>query len=162
MILDAVASAHAGLELAALLATTAFAWRLGGRAERLGALLLVAGWLIATSTGLILGAASSAAALLNETLGAGGLLLVAVRYSSLWLGPALLSYSGGFALHAVRLGAVDPPAWPGLSEPMMHETIGYLVLLAVAGGTLAAMIERHRAAKLRAAPPPPAGSVAAI
>jgi len=143
MVIGGIGGVNGCLGLMALLATATFAWTKGGEAERLGALLLSAGWLLACLMRLALGAQIDGLPFLPEALDAGGLLLVAVRYSSLWLGPALLSYSGGFALHAVRLGAVDPQPALAPNDVMLHDLMGYVALLAVVGGTVAAMRRRH-------------------
>ncbi len=86
---------------ALLLAVCAFAWLKGAPAERYGSLLILALNVLADIAlalayprfpGLIL-------ASLDFTL-AGGLLLLAVRYSSVWLGLAMLLQSVSLCSHA--------------------------------------------------------------
>jgi len=142
--------------LIALVLTAAFAWRHGGGAERLGASWLLIGGILAVLLHPLLGASINALPFLWEAIDAVGLVLVAVRYSSLWLGPALMIYSGGFALHAVRLGAVDPQPVPADAFPWLHDVLSYLVQAVLAAGTVAAMRRRGRRSVVKAAPPPSA------
>ena len=131
------------LGLIALLATATFAWRLGGKAERLGALILTLGWAAAALARILVGSSLAAAPLFSDAINAAGLLWVALRYSSLWLGPAMLCYSGAMAAQAVQLGAVEAQGWPAAFFPVLDPILGNLVLAAVAGGTLAAMRRRR-------------------
>lgn len=145
---SAFGSVHPEFGLAALLATVLFAWSQGGRAERLGAALLILGWVAARLAQPLIGHASGPPSFLSDAIDASGFLWVAIRYSSLWLGPTLLFYSGDFALDALQMGQVALPPWHGMTAyPLLNGLINYLVLVAVVGGTLATMIKRRRAQK---------------
>lgn len=83
------------------LAVALLAWFRGGLPERYGALLFVGAglavfishaWLSRSAEGLFL--------LTIDALLAGGFPALAIRYSSLWIGAAMLLQAGQFSLHA--------------------------------------------------------------
>lgn len=80
-------------------------WK-GGPAERSGAVMILVAWLGAT---LIQAAAKAyilpIAFLASDAVLAAGLLLLAIRYSSLWMGAAMLLQATGLALHAAYFAA---------------------------------------------------------
>lgn len=80
-------------------------WK-GGPAERSGAMMIMVAWLGAT----VIQAAAKAyvlpvAFLASDAALAAGLLLLAIRYSSLWMGAAMLLQAIGLALHAAYFAA---------------------------------------------------------
>lgn len=129
--------------LAILLPTALFAFSQGGRSERLGAGMLLLSALTSTLIERLAGAALGPAPLLRDVSAACGLLFVAIRYSSLWLGPALLFYSGDLTMIAARLGALGVAPDQG-APSALDGLVGYLVPAAIAASTLGAMIRRRR------------------
>lgn len=107
--------------LAFSLAACVFAFLKGGRAERLGAAVILANMLLALigehffpkSILLWLDAATATA-----------MLLIAVRYASPWLGGVMLLYAIQFALHAYYFVAQKP-------RDTFHVTVNNLDFLAI-------------------------------
>jgi len=144
------AGGYSVLGLAALVATALFAWREGGRAERLGGVLLVLGWMVGGIARQMIGHPNVAGPFLSDAVDATGFVLVAVRYSCLWLAPTLLIYSGGFTLRAIELGMFGSPQWPAmLNYATITDGLSYLVLFVVAWATYVTMMERQRATRLK-------------
>ena len=80
-----------------------------------------------------------------------GFLFISVRYSSLWLGLAMLIQSFGFALHAIQLGDEDAPRWHGwIIYLLISNILSYMVLIALCGGTVATILQRRRLARSKA------------
>lgn len=80
------------------------AWRWGGRAERSVATLLLATFVIVVVTGLALGSELHQGVYLTlDGLLAVGLLFLALRHATLWLGVAVLLQGVQFSLHAYYL-----------------------------------------------------------
>lgn len=165
------------LGLASLAATGAFAWWKGGRAERLGTLMLAVSWLGADVARGFSGQMMPIIPLLaSDALTSAAFLYIAIRYSSLWLGAAMIFRAIGFALHAAQLSDSDAPRWHGfIIYLLINNILSYLVLLSLAGGTVATMVQRRRLARnranaeakaagrmggmIRVPPPPPATAI---
>src|SRR5688572_16292250 len=84
-----------------LIITSVLALKMGGPAERIGMLLMIAvavigGVIEATLSGSVRGVAH----LVNDAVLAIGFLAVALRYGNLWLGGAMLLQAVQFSLHA--------------------------------------------------------------
>ncbi len=89
-----------------ILAACFLAWRLGGKPERQGALLVLTTSFLASFPGLIPDHDLQRGAFLAvDGLLAGGLLLLALRYARVWLGVAVLLQGVQFSLHAYYLVA---------------------------------------------------------
>ena len=140
------------ISLIVLVTTCLFTWIKGGPPERLGAVMVVVSWLgtdfARAATGLTI---PTSVMFLSDLLLSLGFLYVSVRYSSLWLGLAMLFESFCFALHALQLGDNDAPRWHGMIiYLLLNNILSYLVLLTLAGGTLATMHKRALARRARA------------
>jgi hypothetical protein len=163
-----------------LATTCAFAWWKGGPAERLGTAMLAISWIGADLARGVSGEQIPTVIILgSDVLLAAGFLYVAVRYSSLWLGAAMILQAGAFALHAAQLSAIDNgPRWHGFILYLLLDNLrSYAVLLALTGGVAAAIVKRRRQAREKAAaearseaarqrkaqfivpPPPPAAAI---
>ncbi|KQV62824.1 MULTISPECIES: hypothetical protein [unclassified Caulobacter] len=89
-----------------ILAACFLAWRLGGKPERQGALLVLATSFLASFPGLIPDHDLQRVAYLAvDGVLAGGLLLLALRYARIWLGVAVLLQGVQFSLHAYYIVA---------------------------------------------------------
>src|SRR3954463_3052716 len=89
-----------------ILAACFVAWRLGGRPERQGAMLVLATSFVASFPGLIPDHDLQRVAYLAvDGVLAGGLLLLALRHARGWLGVAVLLQGVQFSLHAYYLVA---------------------------------------------------------
>lgn len=133
-----VANIYTQLGLIGLVMTCAFAWWKGGAPERLGTLILAINWvgtdLVRALTGQMV---PTSVMFGSEVVLTVGFLFISVRYSSLWLGLAMLIQSFGFALHAIQLGDEDAPRWHGMIVYLLlNNILAYLLLLALIGGTL--------------------------
>ena len=140
------------ISLIVLVSTCMFTWTKGGPAERLGAVLVVVSWLGTDFARAAAGLTIPASVMfLSDLLLSLGFLYVSVRYSSLWLGLAMLFESFCFALHALQLDDTDAPRWHGMIVYLLlNNILNYLVLLTLAGGTLATMGKRAQARKTQA------------
>jgi hypothetical protein len=138
--------------LLALFATGAFAWWKGGAPERFGALVFGVGTVGAdiwrAASGQHVPVIPMFAADLMMSL---GFLYIAIRYSSLWLGAAMMLQSGSFALHAAGLSDPSRPRWHGMIIYLLaNNVLSYLTLAALAGGTVATILKRRAAVRLKA------------
>jgi hypothetical protein len=138
--------------LGALAATSGFAWWKGGRPERLGALVFGIGtvgadiWRAASGQQVPVFPMFAA-----DIFMALGFLYIAVRYSSLWLGAAMMLQSASFALHAAGLADPARPRWHGMIVYLLlNNVLSYLTLAALAGGTVATIIHRRRETRRKA------------
>jgi len=123
-----------GLAALALACGALFAASRGGRPERLAGRLVIC-TLIATSTiEALLGRPIGSARLLYDTLGASAFLFVTIRYSSLWLGVALLIYSADLGLIAMRSSG-DTTLQSGAVMSAWHAGTTLLLLLTLATAT---------------------------
>jgi hypothetical protein len=132
-------------------------WK-GGPAERSGAILILAAWLGAT---LIQAAAKAyilpVAFLASDAILAAGLLLLAIRYSSLWMGAAMLLQAIGLSLHAAYFAAEKADLSPRILWLYVAGKNGasFAMLLVILAAGVAAWIKRSRreaAPETRAAP----------
>jgi len=141
-----LANIYTQLGLISLLATCAFSWWKGGPAERRGALMLLVVWIGADIARGLNGQLMPTSLLFASDLALSvGFLYVSVRYSSLWLGLAMLFQSFAFALHAVQLDDGDAPRWHGMIVYLLlNNILSYLLLLALVSGALATMRQRRR------------------
>ncbi|HEX4183813.1 MAG TPA: hypothetical protein VHY34_11210 [Caulobacteraceae bacterium] len=134
------------LALILMFATTAFAAWKGGPPERLGSAVIIVAWV----TMLIAEALARpnlpvVTYLVLDGLVALGFLVVAVRYSSLWLGGAMMCQAVSFGAHAIRLSDNTRVRWHGANVyVLIMNTVGYLVLFILIGGTFATIRRRRR------------------
>lgn len=141
------------LGLAGLVLVCAFAWWKGGPPERLGTLMLALSWIGADVVRGFSGQMVPTITLfVSDILISAGFLYIAIRYSSLWLGGAMMFRAIGFAVHAAQLnGDEDAPRWHGwIIYLLINNVLSYLVLLTLAGGTLATILQRRRQAEAQA------------
>lgn len=139
--------------LAMLAATCVYAWWKGGAPERLGTLVVVVCWIGGDLLRAISGELMPTAMLfIADAMFSFGLLVIAVRYGSLWLGAAMVIESLMFCLHGIEVGDNDPPRWHGMIVYLLlSNIISYSVLLILAGGTTATLLRRMQARKATAA-----------
>lgn len=126
----------------ATLLVCALAWWKGDRAERYGGLLtVVAGVAVFLSHSSLPVSMASFALLVVDATMAAGFLLLAIRYSSLWLGSAMLLQAGQFSLHAFYLvGELQHDRFYAVTNNLV--TVGILVCILV--GTLISWFRRSR------------------
>lgn len=131
------------------LAVALLAWGRGGLPERYGALLFVgAGLAVFVSHALMPAAAEGLFLLAIDALMAAGFLALAIRYSSLWIGAAMLLQAGQFSLHAWYLvNALERDRFYAVANNLI--TVGILVCILV--GTLISWRRRAKAAAAQAA-----------
>lgn len=132
-----------------LLGVFAFAWFKGGRAEQYGASLKLATSLIALGVHHLLKQGAISGALLTaDGVLAVGFLALAIRYSSLWIGAAMLLQAGQFSLHAWYLvNALERDRFYAIANNVI--SIGILVCILV--GTLISWRRRVKAGAAQAA-----------
>lgn len=136
-------------------------WFKGGPAERSGALLLFLTWIGSDLARRAIAhwgvgdpeQAKATLSLLGDSLLALGLLVLAIRYSSLWLGSVLLIQGGTMTLHSVFMDKASTT----LVYIYLANLFSYGFLLMMLAGALASW--RHRSVRTRAAasaqrPPP--------
>jgi len=140
------------LGLAGLVLVCLFAWWKGGPPERLGTLMLAVGWVGADiARGFSNQLVPTATLFISDIALAIGFLYIAIRYSSLWLGAMMMLQASAFALHATQMTASDEPRWHGwIVYLALNNLINYLLLLVLAGGTLATILRRRRLAREKA------------
>lgn len=140
------------LGLAGLLVACGFTLWKGGPAERLGALMVLASWVGADiARGFSNEMVPTVVLLVSDILISGGFLYIAIRYSSLWLGAAMIFQAACFAMHAAQLSDGDAPRWHGwIIYLLINNILSYFVLLALIGGTLATMGRRRKRAREKA------------
>ena len=122
----------------------ALAWWKGGQVEKLGASLKLATSVIALGVHHLLKQDAISVALLTaDGLLAVGLLALAIRYASLWIGAAMLLQAGQFSLHAWYLvNGLKFDRFYAIANNLV--TIGILICILV--GTLIAWRRRSKAA----------------
>ena len=137
-----ISSIYTLLGIASLLVTCAFAWWKGAAPERLGTAMVAVSWLGADLVRGLSGQMVPTFILLgSDILISAGFLFIAIRYSSLWLGAAMILRAIGFAVHATQLSDSDAPRWHGwIVYLLINNVIAYLVLLTLVGGTLATIL----------------------
>ncbi len=139
------------LFLVLMLAACGFALWKGGPAERYGALLILS-FAILWEFGRLLPPSfdewKPIAQLVGDGLTAVGLLAIAVRYASLWLGGALMFQAAQFSLHSFYMVTGRP-------TDSLHHLINNINLYAILGClVLGAAISWRQRAKANAARPP--------
>jgi hypothetical protein len=140
-------SLYSQLSFVALFGCCALALWKGGPAERGGALLICGTWL-AAMLGLALARQYVLAIpfLLSDAVLAVGLLILAIRYSSWWMGAAMLLQAIGLSFHAAYFAA-DPDE---ISRKVLHFYVmgknlsSWGMLLVILVGTLASWRKRTR------------------
>jgi len=137
------------ISLIALGGSCIFAWTKGGAPERLGTFMMFASWIGTDLARAFVGQLMPTALMFgSDALLSVGFLFISVRYSSLWLGLAMLFESLCFALHAVQLDDADAPRWHGMIVYLLlNNILNYLVLATLTGGTCATIRARLRARK---------------
>jgi hypothetical protein len=130
---------------AAILGVTVFAWAKGGWPERLGASLnlLIAVLFLVLQFGMPPAMLAPGLLVLDGLLGI-GFLALAIRYTSLWLGAAMLLQAAQFSLHAfyyVTAKSFD------LLFAVVNNVVSWGILIAIVAGTFASWAQIRRAAK---------------
>lgn len=130
---------------AAILGVTVFAWAKGGWPERLGASLnlLIAVLFLVLQFGMPPAMLAPGLLVLDGLLGI-GFLALAIRYTSLWLGAAMLLQAAQFSLHAfyyVTAKTFD------LLFAVVNNVVSWGILIAIVAGTFASWVQTRRAAK---------------
>jgi hypothetical protein len=130
---------------AAILGVTVFAWVKGGWPERLGASLnlFIAGLFLVLQFGMPPAMLAPGLLVIDGLLGV-GLLGLAIRYTSLWLGAAMLLQAAQFSLHAfyyVTAKSFD------LLFAVVNNVVSWGILIAIVAGTFASWAQTRRAAR---------------
>lgn len=140
--------------LVLMLAVCGFALWKGGPAERYGAALILTFailWELARLLPSSYDAMMPVAQLVGDGLTAVGLLAIAVRYASLWLGGALLFQALQFSLHSFYLVT-------GREVDSLHNLINnvnlYAILACLAFGSIMSWRERIKASRVQSPPAP--------
>lgn len=137
-----------------LVATILFAWAKGGAGERVGSTAIAVSWIASLATLALVPKADHAIVLLIFDVAlATALLIVAIRYSSLWLGVAMFVQAGLLALHGQHFGE---EAVPGRTFVIISNVASAIQLLAISAATCASWLKRakgRRGADGAAAPP---------
>ena len=131
------------------LAVALLAWLRGGLPERYGSLLFVGAGLAVFISHVLLPASAEGLFLLAiDALMAVGFLALAIRYSSLWIGAAMLLQAGQFSLHAWYLvNALQRDRFYAVANNLV--TVGILACILV--GTLISWRRRAKAATAQVA-----------
>lgn len=127
-----------------VIAGCCFAFWKGGPAERTGAAVILANLVLLWVADLIWPSASSGVfGLVVDGLTAVGLLIMVLRYASLWLGGVMLLYALKFSLHAFYFVTARTP-------DVLHAVINNVdfmgVVICLVAGTAVAWRKRSRAA----------------
>lgn len=126
-----------------ILGVSLLAWRLGGRVERQVALLVVVMSLAITLIGLIPDKAiQKPSYFLVDGLFGAGLMVMAMRYTTAWLGVAVLLQAAQFSLHAYYL--VGGKMYDTFYA-MVNNLVSLGVLVCLTAGCLLAWRKRRRA-----------------
>lgn len=133
------------LLLAAIVAVTALAWVKGGWPERIGAAMNLAIALLFFLLQLFMSPAALAPALLiiDGVLGL-GFLVLALRYTSLWLGAAMLLQAGQFSLHAFYYVTTKPV---DRLFAVVNNVVSWGILIAILTGVGASWLNSRKAAQ---------------
>lgn len=127
-----------------ILGVSLLAWRLGGPVERQVAILVVVMSLAITLIGLIPDKAiQKPSYFLVDGLFGAGLLVLSLRYTTAWLGVAVLLQAAQFSLHGYYL--VAGKSYDSLYA-MVNNLVSLGVLLCLAAGCLLAWRKRKRIA----------------
>jgi hypothetical protein len=117
----------------------------GGPAERAGAALISITWVaVLAASAATQSYVPAIAFLASDAVLAVGLLILAIRYSSWWLGAAMLLQGVGLSLHAAHFAAVrDEESISVLNLYILGKNLASMaVLLAILAGTLASWRQR--------------------
>ena len=148
---------YAQLSLLALLATCGLAMWKGAMAERAGAAMILGTWLVTliASANAPHNALPAMVFLISDAVLAVGLLLLAIRYSSWWLGAAMLLQAIGLGVNAVYFAADKSEIHlPGMRLYVLGKNLASGAMLVVLlSATIASVIKRSRN---KQAPPTPA------
>lgn len=145
--------------LLSLVATSVFAWGKGGPGERAGSSAVAISWIASLATlALAPKPAHAVVLLLFDAALATALLVIAIRYTSLWLGVAMIVQAFVLALHSQHVGQ-DVIA--GRTFVVLANIASYAQLLAIVASTCASWLKRSRARRNVASPPPPPGMLSA-
>lgn len=136
------------LLLIVIAAVTAFAWLKGGWPERIGSTLnLVAAVLFFVLQRMFAPTALTTSLLVIDGLLGVGFLILALRYTSLWLGAAMLLQATQFSLHAFYYVTTKPF---DLLFMIVNNLVSWGILIAIVSGAFASWIQTRRAAKAAA------------
>jgi hypothetical protein len=152
-------SLYAQLSIVALALCCGFALWKGALAERAGAALILATWIVT----LIASESAprhhfpAAGFLVSDAVLATGLLILALRFSSWWLGAAMLLQAAGLSLQAVffasersDIGLADNELLAAKRLLVLGKNLASVaMLLVLLAATLATIIKRRRAPKPR-------------
>lgn len=131
--------------LLALVGTCIFAWTAGGPGERAGSSAIAVAWIASlASAPLIPHDQHPIAFLIFDVALATALLVIAIRYASLWLGVAMMVQAFLLALHGEHLGEGGLPAYTFV---VLSNTASAVQLLAIVAATIASILERGRKAE---------------
>ena len=123
-------------------------WK-GGPAERSGALMILATWLGATVIqALVKAYILPILFLASDAVLAAGLLLLAVRFSSLWMGAAMLLQATGLSLHAAYFAAEKADLSPHILRLYIagKNAASFTMLMVILAAGITAWIKRSRSA----------------
>lgn len=126
------------------LGSCAFAFWKGGPAERMGAGLIITFAILWEATFFLSSEARSIAQLVGDGLTAAGLLAIALRYASLWLGGALMFQAAQFSLHSFYFVTQRPA---DTLHIVVNNTNYFAILGCLTFGSLIAWRERSKAAR---------------
>jgi len=147
-------SVESQIALVALALSCGFAIWKGGDAVRAGAIMILATWAVTLLASAITRSYVPAIAFLaSDAVLAAGLLLLAIRYSSLWMGAAMLVQAIGLSLHAAYFAAEKAD----LSRHVLwlyiagKNVASLTMLLILTAATLAGLLRKPRASAGRAA-----------
>ena len=140
-------------EFLAVVLCCALAWFKGGAAERDGALLIVLTTVGAKAVQYLTHELVPTIPILSaDAILAVGFLILAIRYSSLWLGVAMILQGIEMSLTAANLADTHSPVWNHWNVYLLGvNVISYLVLIAIVTGTLTTWSRRNRLRKQRLA-----------
>jgi hypothetical protein len=131
--------------LIALILVTALAMTKGGPAERLAALMVLFAWVAVLGAQAISGDVVPAIPLLvTDALLATGLLALAIRYASLWLGAAMMFQAAFFTFHMLHQSGDFTGSRLYLAA---MNVVSYCLLITLAGASIASWRKRLRASK---------------
>lgn len=132
------------LLLIVIVAVAVFAWLKGGMPERIGAILNLAVAILFFVLQRVFDPAALATSLLviDGLLGV-GFLVLAIRYTSLWLGAAMLLQAAQFSLHAFYYVTAKPF---DLLFMVVNNLVSWGILISILTGVGAHWLNTRRAA----------------
>jgi hypothetical protein len=137
----------AQLALALVVGVCLLSWWKGGPAERLGALLFFINIFAFIAIGFVAPqSAMPVVVLVDDAVTALGLLLVTLRFGSLWLGGAMLLYAAQFTLHSFYFVTERQP---DTFHAVVNNAIFISVTVCLAAGTTMS-VRRRMAARAAA------------